>query len=159
MRSWTRASRYAVNSIIQLDSDSELDWVSDTDGNVHVSPMCCGVQSVEDSNARSIKAREDRALAIMYRRAASWAHKLGVTTEYMWIDMNWQALVAILRSMMTPEGKCVSCGHKFDNERDIQIEHREPPRKDPPRGGVDWARHHARNIGILCQPCNSTKQN
>jgi 5-methylcytosine-specific restriction endonuclease McrA len=70
----------------------------------------------------------------------------------MWINMNWSSLVPMLRAMMTAEGRCLSCGHQFDNDRDIQIEHREPP-----RCGEDWARHHARNLGLLCQPCNTTK--
>lgn len=72
----------------------------------------------------------------------------------MLIRMNWNSLVPIMRAMMTKEARCVSCGHEFDNERDIHIEHREPP-----RFVGDWAREAARNIGILCQSCNSTKQN
>jgi len=66
--------------------------------------------------------------------------------------MNWSSLVPEMRALMTDEGRCRSCGHAFVNERDIQIEHREPPRL---RG--DWAREHARNLGIFCQSCNNTK--
>jgi hypothetical protein len=54
--------------------------------------------------------------------------------------------------MMTDEGICTSCGHPFLNERDIQLEHREPPRH-----AQDWARLHARNIGLACGSCNRTK--
>lgn len=53
---------------------------------------------------------------------------------------------------MTEEGRCRSCGHPFLGQDDIQIEHREAP-----RGLGDWAREHARNIGIFCKSCNNTK--
>ena len=53
---------------------------------------------------------------------------------------------------MTPEGECTCCGHSFLNERDIQIEHREPPRFKN-----DLAREHACNLGLLCASCNGTK--
>jgi hypothetical protein len=65
--------------------------------------------------------------------------------------MNYRSLVPVLRAMMT-EGCCQSCGHEFVNERDIQIEHLEPP-----RGEKDWARLHARNLRMSCGSCNRTK--
>lgn len=67
-------------------------------------------------------------------------------------QMNYRALVPLLRAMMTPEGLCLACGHAFVNERDIQIEHIEPPRDDK-----DWARLHARNLRLCCGSCNRTK--
>jgi hypothetical protein len=70
----------------------------------------------------------------------------------MWVDMNWRALVPVFRAMCTPEAFCLSCGHKFDHERDIQIEHRAPPRHID-----DYARIHARNIGLACASCNRGK--
>jgi hypothetical protein len=94
----------------------------------------------------------DRPLALMRRRTNSYARRLGVTSEFLWINMNWRALVPVLRAMMSDEGRCLSCGHAFVNERDVQVEHREPP-----RGVDDWARQHARNIGLACQSCNGTK--
>jgi len=66
--------------------------------------------------------------------------------------MNYRALVPALRAMMTDEGICTSCGHPFLNERDIQIEHIEPP-----RFVEDWARLHARNLRLACGSCNRTK--
>lgn len=54
--------------------------------------------------------------------------------------------------MQTAEGLCLCCGHPFEHERDIQIEHREPPRHPQ-----DWARQHARNLALACQSCNNTK--
>lgn len=66
--------------------------------------------------------------------------------------MNYRALIPELRGLMTPEGLCKGCGHEFVNERDIQIEHIEPP-----RFAKDWARLHARNLRLCCGSCNRTK--
>jgi 5-methylcytosine-specific restriction endonuclease McrA len=70
----------------------------------------------------------------------------------MWTNMNYQSLVPFMRAMMTEEGRCQNCGHHFLNERDIHLEHREAPRFPK-----DFARLHARNIGLLCAACNGRK--
>jgi len=106
-----------------------------------------------EQKKRNEKKNLDRARSIIEDRAVARARKLGVSKAFMWIDINWKSLVPMMRAMMTPEGLCLSCGHPFVNERDIQIEHREPP-----RSLTDWARESARNIGLLCQSCNVTKQ-
>ena len=54
--------------------------------------------------------------------------------------------------MMTSEGLCQGCGHPFVNERDIQLDHIEPPRSEK-----DWARLHTRNLRLACASCNGTK--
>jgi hypothetical protein len=95
----------------------------------------------------------DRALAIIESRAAEHARKAGVPKRFFMVNLNYRALVPILRAMLTDEGICTSCGHPFVSERDVQLEHREPPRSPQ-----DWARRHARNIGIACQSCNVTKR-
>jgi 5-methylcytosine-specific restriction endonuclease McrA len=112
-------------------------------------PECKACQQIKRNKAKNI----DRPLAIIANRAASRAARLGVSRKFMWENMNWRALVPIMRAMMSPEGKCLSCGHVFLNERDIQVEHRESPRSD-----IDWARHHARNIALDCQSCNGSKR-
>ena len=101
---------------------------------------------------RNERLNADRPLGIMRRRATNHARKLGVSFTFLWVNMNWRALVPLVRAMMTPEGLCLSCGHPFVNERDIQIEHREAPRHS-----ADWARWHARNLGVFCQSCNNGK--
>jgi hypothetical protein len=68
------------------------------------------------------------------------------------VDMNYQSLVPVLRTLMTEDGLCQCCGHAFLNERDIQIEHLEPP-----RFYNDWARLHTRNLRLACGSCNSGK--
>jgi 5-methylcytosine-specific restriction endonuclease McrA len=107
-----------------------------------------------EQKRRNEKKNEDRPYAILRRRAADHAHKAGVGVEFMWINMNYRAKVPVFRAMMTPEGLCTSCGHPFDNERDIQIEHRAPKRHRQ-----DWARLHARNLDIACTNCNGRKSN
>jgi 5-methylcytosine-specific restriction endonuclease McrA len=110
--------------------------------------LCKACEQIE----RNEETNADRPLAIIQRRAEARAHLYGVAKDFFWTNMNWRALVPIMRAMMTPEGLCLNCGHAFVNERDIQIEHREPPRRDR-----DWAREHARNIGLACGSCNSSK--
>lgn len=66
--------------------------------------------------------------------------------------MNYQSLVPLLRALMTDEGRCQGCGHEFVNERDIQIEHCEPPQHPQ-----DWARLHTRNLRLFCASCNNSK--
>jgi hypothetical protein len=101
---------------------------------------------------RNKKKNADRPRAIIEQRAASAATKAGASREFMWVQMNYRALVPELRALMTSEGLCKGCGHDFVNERDIQIEHIEPP-----RFSNDWARLHARNLRLCCGSCNRTK--
>lgn len=115
---------------------------------IHFDPICKDCQQIE----RNERKNEDRPLAIMDGRAGSHARILGVPKSFLWVNMNWSSLVPEMRALMTDEGRCRSCGHPFIGERDIHIEHREPPRAPD-----DWARQHARNLGIFCQSCNGTK--
>lgn len=105
-----------------------------------------------ETKERNERKNEDRPLWILKQRTKAYATKYSVNFDFMWVNMNWQALIAFLRAMMTPEGLCTNCGHPFDNERDIQLDHNEPPRHDN-----DWARLHARNISIRCGSCNRGK--
>lgn len=105
----------------------------------------------EQTNRDQVK-RADRALAIIDSRAKTWSGRLGCPKEFLWTNMNWRALVPILRALMSDEGLCLSCGHPFRSDRDIQIEHHEPPRHPQ-----DWARHHARNLVLMCGSCNTGK--
>jgi len=115
---------------------------------IEFNSLCRDCEQIE----RNERKNDDRARAIIERRAADHARKSGVAKSFFMVNMNYAALVPMLRVMMTPEGRCLCCGHPFLNERDIQIEHREPPRHPQ-----DWARLHARNLGLACQSCNGTK--
>lgn len=112
--------------------------------------LCKDCEQIERNEGKN----EDRALSIIDRRAATHARIAGVPKEFFWVNLNYAALVPQMRAMMTPEGRCLSCGHEFLSERDIQIEHREPPRFPQ-----DWARKHARNLGLMCASCNDGKTN
>jgi hypothetical protein len=89
----------------------------------------------------------------MENRAYAHAKKHGMTFDFIWNVMLWRTLVPVLRTMMTAEALC-GCGHRFDHERDIQLDHNEPP-----RFSGDNARMHARNITLRCATCNNTKSN
>lgn len=94
----------------------------------------------------------DRPLAIVQQRARTVAHKADAAFDFVWVQLNYVALVPQLRALMSDEGRCIGCGHPFVNERDIQIEHCEPPRTNQ-----DWARLHTRNLRLTCASCNRTK--
>lgn len=98
------------------------------------------------------RKNEDRPLSIIHKRAEVRASKLGVSVDFIWRNMNYQSLVAKYRGALLPDALCSNCGHPYESERDIQIEHREPPRFQG-----DWAREHARNLEFYCGNCNPTK--
>jgi len=114
----------------------------------HFNPVCKDCEQ----RARNEKKNADRPRAIVEQRAAAAATKAGASRQFFWVQMNYRALVPELRALMTDEGLCKGCGHPFVNERDIQIEHIEPPRDRD-----DWARLHARNLRLCCGSCNRTK--
>ena len=111
-------------------------------------PYCKDCEQKERNETKNA----DRPKAIIEQRARSAARKAGTSLDFIWTGMNYRALVPVLRMMMTPEALCQGCGHEFLNERDIQIEHLEPPRHEK-----DWARLHARNLRLSCASCNRTK--
>jgi hypothetical protein len=97
--------------------------------------------------------QRDQARAIIERRADVRARQLHVTKGFMLIDMNWRALIPVMRALLGPDGTCPDCGRGFRHDRDIAIDHLEPPRRYQ-----DWAREHARNLSLVCCSCNSKKQ-
>jgi hypothetical protein len=105
-----------------------------------------------EQKLRNEKKNVDRPRAIVEQRAATAATRAGKSRKFFWMQMNYRSLVPELRGLMTDEGLCKGCGHEFLNERDIQIEHIEPPRFTN-----DFARLHARNLRLCCGSCNRTK--
>jgi hypothetical protein len=112
------------------------------------SPCCRDCEQKE----RNERKNADRPLAIIKSRAATAAHKAGQSTEFFMVQMNYRALIEPLRALMGAHAICQNCGHSFVNERDIQIDHIEPPRHE-----TDWARLHARNLRFCCGSCNTAK--
>ena len=119
-----------------------------TTSKIYFHTVCRACEQKEQNERKNA----DRPAAIIRGRAAVAAHKAGVSTEFFWIQMNYLALVPEMRAHMSDEGRCKNCGHAFLNERDIQIEHIQPPRHNH-----DWARLHARNLRLFCGSCNRTK--
>lgn len=117
-------------------------------GTIEFDTVCKDCQKIE----RHAKKNDDRALAIVKGRSDRAALAAGVPKSFMWVNMNHRALVGPYRAAMADDATCKSCGHPFDDEKDIQFEHREPPRH-----AQDWARLHARNIDMACGSCNGTK--
>lgn len=104
-----------------------------------------------EQHERTEIKNEDRARALIEGRAAHRARKSGVTKDFVMVELNYESLVSPMRAAMD-DGLCTNCGHPFLNERDIQLEHRAPP-----RAPSDWARLHARNVGLVCGSCNNSK--
>jgi hypothetical protein len=117
-----------------------------------VAPTFSAICRACEQIARNEKKNADRPRAIIESRAASAATKAGVSKHFFMWQMNYRALIPVMRALMSDEGLCLDCGHKFVNERDIQIEHWYPP-----RGPQDWALLHTRNLGFACASCNGTK--
>jgi hypothetical protein len=105
-----------------------------------------------EQKLRNEKKNADRPKAIIEGRARAAASKYGKSFQFFWIEMNYRSLVLPLRALMAEGSLCQACGHEFINERDIQIEHCEPPRH-----ADDTARLHARNLRLACGSCNGTK--
>lgn len=105
-----------------------------------------------EQKTRNEKKNADRPRAIIEKRAAAAATKAGVSKQFFIMDMNYRALIPILRAFMGDDALCLGCGHSFVNERDIQIEHWYPPRFQR-----DWALLHTRNLRFTCASCNGTK--
>ena len=116
----------------------------------HFKSKCKACEQTERNDKKNV----DRARAILETRASDWAHKIGVNRQFMFETLNWQSLLPYLRAALEPGTLCTSCGHAHMNERDVQLDHRAPPR---PEKHPDLARHHARNIQILCAASNNAK--
>jgi len=112
-------------------------------------------RACEQSN-RTDRKNEDRALAIIRSRASNIARRAHVPLEFVMNDLNYRSLVVPLRAVLDhPEDAvCGNCGHGYINERDCQLDHREPPRHDQ-----DFARLHATNVTLVCASCNTSKGN
>src|SRR5262252_10436083 len=66
-----------------------------------------------EQKQRNEKKNADRPKAIIESRARVAASNAGVSFEFFWIQMNYRALVPMLRAMLTTEGQCQGCGHPF----------------------------------------------
>jgi 5-methylcytosine-specific restriction endonuclease McrA len=95
---------------------------------------------------------DDPVLALLLRRAGDVARRAGIKRQFVLEDLNYWSLLPFLRAALSADGLCPNCGHEFNEERDVQFDHVEPPRHRQ-----DFARLHARNVTILCGSCNNTK--
>jgi len=134
---WLHFSRFRTFRDSRCSAKSEIRFAS----------VCKACEQKE----RNEEKNTDRPKAIIEARAATRARELGVPKAFLLVNMNWNVLVPYLRAAMGG-ALCLDCGHAFVNERDVQIEHREPPRSDG-----DWAREHASNIALACGSCNRSK--
>lgn len=128
-------------------------WRETPNGTVwHLDPSC----RLHQMSDRHRRKAANPALYILTSRADTLARKAGTTRNFILYDSrgpSWIRLLPLLDAFLKEHADCVSCGHKFDADRDTQLDHIHPPRSID-----DWARHCARNIRILCGTCNGSKQ-
>lgn len=106
-----------------------------------------------EQSERTDRKNENRAAVLVRQRAQVRAQAAGVPLEFFMDDLNWSALIPIVDLYLNDDRAiCLNCGHRPLNERDTQLEHRAAP-----RSLRDFARHHARNIAVLCGSCNAGK--
>jgi hypothetical protein len=103
------------------------------------------------------KERDPGGAAIIGRakeHARNVSQALGQTVGYKFVlvELNWDALIPIMRALLGPDGKCLNCRRRQSDARRYHIEHRIPPEHL-----ADWAAHHARNLWLACGGCNCRK--
>jgi hypothetical protein len=99
---------------------------------------------------------ENLALYVLRLRADTLARMTGTTRHWILYDKRgpcWFRLLPLLEAFLKQHAGCVNCGRSFDGARDTQLDHIHAP-----RSADDWARHHARNIRILCGTSNNGKR-
>jgi hypothetical protein len=99
---------------------------------------------------------ENLALHILTRRADDLARKTHTSRQWILHDKRgpcWIRLLPLLDAFLRQHAGCLNCGRPFEGTRDVQFDHIHPPRFPD-----DWARHHARNIRILCGSSNNGKR-
>jgi hypothetical protein len=110
-------------------------------------------QTIRDHGKEADPARyaiEGRAKQL----AGDLSKALGNTIGYRFvlIELNWGALVPIMRALLAPDGICLNCGRHRSTCRELHIEHRIPVVHI-----ADWPAQHARNLWIACAGCNIEK--
>jgi hypothetical protein len=121
----------------------------------HYNPSCRFHEETERHQAKA----ENLALHILHSRADSLARATGTTRNFILNDPRgplWIDLLPQLNAFLEKHARCVNCHRTFDGTPDIQFDHIHPPRRRD--DGVDWHRHCARNIRILCGSCNNGKR-
>jgi hypothetical protein len=136
----------------------DFDWHSykTADGSVRRLPdRNCNLanRTIRDHGRESDPARyaiEGRAKDL----AGDLSKALGnsVSYHFVLVELNWRALIPIMRALLAPDGLCLNCGRHQDATRKLHIEHRVPVLNI-----LDWAAQHARNLWIACGGCNGEK--
>lgn len=142
----------------RLEPVEDFDWHSykTATGSVRRLPEPnCGLakQTIKDHGKEADPARyaiEGRAKEL----AGDLSKALGNTIGYSFvlIELNWRALIPIMRALLGPDGRCFNCGRHHGDPRKMHIDHRVPPLCT-----ADWPAQHTRNLWIVCAGCNTGK--
>ena len=110
-------------------------------------------QTIRDHGKEADPARaaiEGRAKQFARELSNALGHSIGY--RFVLVELNWQALIPIMRALLGPDGLCLNCGKHRATARELHIEHRLPPQKT-----TDWPAQHGRNLWIACGGCNGEK--
>jgi len=141
-------------------------WRDKPDGPIWEIDSSC---KFHQETQRHTEKHADLAWHILKCRADSLARRTRTTREFILRDTRgptWIRLLPLIRAFLVEHGEecsddtvvCLSCGRPFGGvTSNVQLDHIHAPR-DLPDGQVDWARHCARNIRILCGSCNNGKR-
>jgi hypothetical protein len=141
----------------------DFDWTSYQSGDGSVSRLPKKNCRLAEQTIRDHGKEQDPANAAIVGRAKDFARSLsgalGRSISYKWvlIELNWQALIPIMRALLGPDGRCLNCGRHRATARELHIEHRIPPGGEGQARLTDWAAQHARNLWIACGGCNAEK--
>lgn len=105
--------------------------------------------NAEDPARRFVERRASDLVATLRKAGAP-----GVSRQFVMDELNYEALVPIVDTLISPAGMCIACGHPFDIKH-LHFDHIEPPRWE--LGVIDWERLHAQNIQILHPGENTSK--
>lgn len=117
----------------------------------------CEVHDRTEAKAQDpARAKIERAAAEVVTKVNNHFKTIGserrIGRDFVMTRLHYEHLIEPMRFAMDSHRCWASCGEPFKNERDIQLEHREPPRSP-----LDWERMDARNIDVKCGTCNNMK--
>jgi hypothetical protein len=124
-------------------------------------PVCQACEIHDRTEAKGqdpARAKVERAAEKVVGEVNKFYRTIGseerISKDFVMRRLHYNHLIEPMRFALTSNHCWSSCGEPYKNERDIQLEHREPPRSP-----TDWERMDARNIDVKCGTCNNKKDN
>lgn len=127
-------------------------WTTHQSGHTGVTRLPRPNCKLAEQTIRDHGRESDPAKTAIEGRAKKHARLIRAGYKWVLIELNWQALIPIMRALLGADGLCLNCGRHRPSATELHIEHRVPP-----EGPDDWPAQHARNLWIACEGCNLEK--